>query len=84
MVTEGSLYLYEALDKKVYFKEATILVPPQWNNTHFTKARTESFEKVQRIMPFYIIHQIFTCSIISITFDIADTISMSNTGQNNN
>ncbi|KAI2644946.1 Calcium-activated chloride channel regulator 4 [Labeo rohita] len=24
MVTEGSIYLYEALDKKVYFKEATI------------------------------------------------------------
>uniref|UniRef100_A0A8C2F952 Chloride channel accessory 1 n=1 Tax=Cyprinus carpio TaxID=7962 RepID=A0A8C2F952_CYPCA len=29
MVTEGSLYLYHALDEKVYFREATILVPPQ-------------------------------------------------------
>ncbi|XP_073674204.1 calcium-activated chloride channel regulator 1-like [Garra rufa] len=47
MVTEGSLYLYEALDKKVYFKEATILVPPQWNSKDFTKARTESFEKAK-------------------------------------
>ncbi|KAK2881350.1 hypothetical protein QQF64_008339 [Cirrhinus molitorella] len=47
MVTEGSLYLYEALDKKVYFKEATILVPPQWKSTNFAKARTESFEKAK-------------------------------------
>ncbi|RXN10703.1 epithelial chloride channel -like protein [Labeo rohita] len=47
MVTEGSLYLYEALDKKVYFKEATILVPPQWNSKNFTKARTEFFEKAR-------------------------------------
>uniref|UniRef100_A0A672Q1R5 Calcium-activated chloride channel N-terminal domain-containing protein n=1 Tax=Sinocyclocheilus grahami TaxID=75366 RepID=A0A672Q1R5_SINGR len=54
MVTEGSYYLYDALDEKVYFKEATILVPPQWNSKDFTRARTESFEKVQRIMPFYL------------------------------
>ncbi len=59
MVTEGSFYLYDALDEKVYFKEATILVPPQWNGTNFTKARTESFGKVQRIMPFYLACQIF-------------------------
>uniref|UniRef100_A0A8C2D052 Chloride channel accessory 1 n=1 Tax=Cyprinus carpio TaxID=7962 RepID=A0A8C2D052_CYPCA len=45
MVTEGSYYLYDALDEKVYFKEATILVPPQWNSKDFFKARTESFEK---------------------------------------
>uniref|UniRef100_A0A8C1LP08 VWFA domain-containing protein n=1 Tax=Cyprinus carpio TaxID=7962 RepID=A0A8C1LP08_CYPCA len=43
MVTEGSLYLYHALDEKVYFREATILVPPEWNGMNFTKARTESF-----------------------------------------
>ncbi|KAI2656096.1 Calcium-activated chloride channel regulator 4A [Labeo rohita] len=47
MVTEGSLYLFEALDKKVYFKEATILIPPQWNSKGFTKARTELFEKAR-------------------------------------
>uniref|UniRef100_A0A8C1XGG8 Calcium-activated chloride channel N-terminal domain-containing protein n=1 Tax=Cyprinus carpio TaxID=7962 RepID=A0A8C1XGG8_CYPCA len=41
MVTEGSLYLYHALDEKVYFREATILVPPEWNGMNFTKARTE-------------------------------------------
>ncbi|XP_048016191.1 calcium-activated chloride channel regulator 4A-like [Megalobrama amblycephala] len=45
MVTEGSIYLHQALDKKVYFKEATILVPPHWNSTDFTKARAESYEK---------------------------------------
>ncbi|XP_052473200.1 calcium-activated chloride channel regulator 4A [Carassius gibelio] len=50
MVTEGSLYLYEALDKKVYFKEATILVPPQWNSKGFTKARTESYGKAKIII----------------------------------
>uniref|UniRef100_A0A8C1LN01 Chloride channel accessory 1 n=1 Tax=Cyprinus carpio TaxID=7962 RepID=A0A8C1LN01_CYPCA len=47
MATEGSLYLYHALDEKVYFREATILVPPQWNGTNFTKARTESFGKAK-------------------------------------
>ncbi|XP_016432039.1 epithelial chloride channel protein-like [Sinocyclocheilus rhinocerous] len=47
MVTEGSFYLYDALDEKVYFREATILVPPQWNGTNFTKARTESFGKAK-------------------------------------
>ncbi|XP_026112862.1 calcium-activated chloride channel regulator 1-like [Carassius auratus] len=47
MVTEGSFYLYDALDRKVYFREATILVPPHWNGTNFTKARTESFGKAK-------------------------------------
>ncbi|XP_042627614.1 calcium-activated chloride channel regulator 3A-1-like [Cyprinus carpio] len=47
MVTEGSVYLYEALDKKVYFKEATILVPSHWKSKNVTKARTESFEKAK-------------------------------------
>ncbi|XP_067221357.1 calcium-activated chloride channel regulator 1-like isoform X2 [Chanodichthys erythropterus] len=45
MVTKGSIHLHQALDKKVYFKEATILVPPHWNSKDFTKARTESYEK---------------------------------------
>uniref|UniRef100_A0A672LXS4 Calcium-activated chloride channel regulator 4A-like n=1 Tax=Sinocyclocheilus grahami TaxID=75366 RepID=A0A672LXS4_SINGR len=58
MVTEGSLYLYGALDEKVYFREATILVPPEWKGTDFTKARTESFGKVQRSMRFYLACQI--------------------------
>uniref|UniRef100_A0A8C1D8A1 Chloride channel accessory 1 n=1 Tax=Cyprinus carpio carpio TaxID=630221 RepID=A0A8C1D8A1_CYPCA len=44
MVTEGSFSLYDALNKKVYFREVTILVPPQWNGTNFTKARTEQFQ----------------------------------------
>ncbi|XP_058655380.1 calcium-activated chloride channel regulator 3A-1-like [Onychostoma macrolepis] len=47
MVTEGSFYLYDALDEKVYFREATILVPPEWNGTDFAKARTESFGKAK-------------------------------------
>uniref|UniRef100_A0A8C2CUI2 Chloride channel accessory 1 n=1 Tax=Cyprinus carpio TaxID=7962 RepID=A0A8C2CUI2_CYPCA len=47
MVTEGSFSLYDALNKKVYFREVTILVPPQWNGTNFTKARTESFGKAK-------------------------------------
>uniref|UniRef100_A0A673KU12 Si:ch211-116o3.3 n=1 Tax=Sinocyclocheilus rhinocerous TaxID=307959 RepID=A0A673KU12_9TELE len=34
MVTEGSFYLYDALDEKVYFREATILVPPQIDNAN--------------------------------------------------
>ncbi|XP_067307126.1 calcium-activated chloride channel regulator 1-like isoform X2 [Pseudorasbora parva] len=50
MVTEGSVHLHQALDKKVYFKEATILVPPHWNSKEFTRARTESFEKAKIII----------------------------------
>ncbi|XP_056329950.1 calcium-activated chloride channel regulator 1-like isoform X2 [Danio aesculapii] len=45
MVTEGSVHLYKALDKKVYFKEVTILVPFNWNGKGFARARTELFEK---------------------------------------
>ncbi|XP_051963013.1 calcium-activated chloride channel regulator 3A-1-like [Xyrauchen texanus] len=47
MVTEGSEYLFHALDKKVYFKEATILVPLQWNSKDYSKSRTESYEKAK-------------------------------------
>ncbi|XP_077065031.1 calcium-activated chloride channel regulator 4A-like [Siphateles boraxobius] len=50
MVTEGSVHLHQALDKKVYFKEATILVPPQWNSKEFTRARTESYEKAKIVI----------------------------------
>ncbi|XP_067307117.1 calcium-activated chloride channel regulator 1-like isoform X1 [Pseudorasbora parva] len=50
MVTEGSVHLHQALDKKVYFKEATILVPPHWNSKEFSRARTESFEKAKIII----------------------------------
>ncbi|KAA0702251.1 Calcium-activated chloride channel regulator 1 [Triplophysa tibetana] len=46
MFTEGSSYLFEAMEKKVYFKDITILVPAQWSGTDFIKSRTESFEKV--------------------------------------
>nr|XP_055052013.1 calcium-activated chloride channel regulator 4A-like [Misgurnus anguillicaudatus] len=45
MFTEGSLYLFEAMEKKVYFRNVTILVPPHWNSKNYTKARTESYEK---------------------------------------
>ncbi|XP_026116800.1 calcium-activated chloride channel regulator 1-like [Carassius auratus] len=47
MVTEGSFHLFDALCKKVYFREATIVVPPRWNGINFTKARTESFGKAK-------------------------------------
>nr|XP_021328578.1 epithelial chloride channel protein-like isoform X2 [Danio rerio] len=47
MFTEGLFHLYLALDKKVYFKEATILVPPHWSTKDFSRARTETFEKAK-------------------------------------
>ncbi|ROL43989.1 Calcium-activated chloride channel regulator 3A-1 [Anabarilius grahami] len=47
MFTEGSIYLHQALEKKVYFKEATILVPPHWNGVKFDRASTESYEKAK-------------------------------------
>ncbi|XP_046718340.1 calcium-activated chloride channel regulator 1-like [Silurus meridionalis] len=45
MVTGGSTYLFEALDRKVYFKEVKILVPPNWTSGIYERARTESFDK---------------------------------------
>ncbi|XP_048015955.1 calcium-activated chloride channel regulator 4-like [Megalobrama amblycephala] len=47
MFTEGSNYLHQALGKKVYFKEATILVPPNWSGKEFDRASTESYEKAR-------------------------------------
>ncbi|XP_067222280.1 calcium-activated chloride channel regulator 3A-1-like isoform X2 [Chanodichthys erythropterus] len=47
MFTEGSIYLHQALEKKVYFKEATILVPPNWSGVKFDRASTESYEKAK-------------------------------------
>ncbi|XP_056612880.1 LOW QUALITY PROTEIN: calcium-activated chloride channel regulator 4A-like [Triplophysa dalaica] len=47
MFTEGSSYLFEAMEKKVYFKDITILVPAQWNSIDLNKSRTESFEKAR-------------------------------------
>ncbi|KAA0708457.1 Calcium-activated chloride channel regulator 1 [Triplophysa tibetana] len=46
MFIEGSLYLFDAFEKKVYFKDITILVPAQWKGTDLKKLRTESFEEV--------------------------------------
>ncbi|XP_046719137.1 calcium-activated chloride channel regulator 3A-1-like [Silurus meridionalis] len=44
MITSGSEYLFEALDRKVFFKEVKILVPPTWKGK-YEKATTESYKK---------------------------------------
>uniref|UniRef100_A0A3B1J396 VWFA domain-containing protein n=1 Tax=Astyanax mexicanus TaxID=7994 RepID=A0A3B1J396_ASTMX len=46
MITDGSEYLHQALDNKVFIKEVKILVPPNWNGS-YEKARRETYDKVQ-------------------------------------
>ncbi|XP_048015951.1 calcium-activated chloride channel regulator 1-like [Megalobrama amblycephala] len=47
MVTKGSIHLHQALDKKVYFKEATILVPPHWSSKDFTKQEQSPMKRCE-------------------------------------
>uniref|UniRef100_A0A3B1JUK1 Calcium-activated chloride channel N-terminal domain-containing protein n=1 Tax=Astyanax mexicanus TaxID=7994 RepID=A0A3B1JUK1_ASTMX len=44
MITDGSEYLHQALDNKVFIKEVKILVPPNWNGS-YEKARRETYDK---------------------------------------
>ncbi|MCI4385521.1 hypothetical protein PGIGA_G00051480 [Pangasianodon gigas] len=45
MIVNGSDYLFEALDQKVFFKEVKILVPPNWTTGKYDRATTETFDK---------------------------------------
>ncbi|KAB5550043.1 hypothetical protein PHYPO_G00049120 [Pangasianodon hypophthalmus] len=45
MIVNGSDYLFEALDHKVFFKEVKILVPPNWTTGKYDRATTETFDK---------------------------------------
>lgn len=47
MITNGSEYVFQALDNKVFFKEVKILVPPNWTGK-YEKAKTETFDKVKQ------------------------------------
>ncbi|MCJ8739747.1 hypothetical protein PDJAM_G00050730, partial [Pangasius djambal] len=45
MIVNGSDYLFEALDHKVFFKEVKILVPPNWTPGTYDRATTETYDK---------------------------------------
>ncbi|KAI4882946.1 hypothetical protein NFI96_015881, partial [Prochilodus magdalenae] len=49
MIINGSEYLFQALDKKVFIKEVKILVPPNWNGTYH-KARRETYKRAKIII----------------------------------
>ncbi|KAG9264853.1 calcium-activated chloride channel regulator 3A-1-like [Astyanax mexicanus] len=49
MITDGSEYLHQALDNKVFIKEVKILVPPNWNGS-YEKARRETYDKANIII----------------------------------
>ncbi|XP_066525167.1 calcium-activated chloride channel regulator 4A-like isoform X2 [Hoplias malabaricus] len=51
MITNGSEYLLQALDKKVYIKEVKILVPPNWRGT-YERARRETYDKANIIIDY--------------------------------
>ncbi|XP_066534181.1 calcium-activated chloride channel regulator 4A-like [Hoplias malabaricus] len=51
MITSGSEYLFQALDKKVYIKEVKILVPPKWKGT-YERARRETYDKANIIIDY--------------------------------
>ncbi|XP_036412467.1 calcium-activated chloride channel regulator 4A-like [Colossoma macropomum] len=48
MIINGSAYLFQALDNKVFIKEVKILVPPNWNGSYH-KARRETYKKAKII-----------------------------------
>ncbi|KAL7825270.1 hypothetical protein AOLI_G00324770 [Acnodon oligacanthus] len=49
MIINGSDYLFQALDHKVFIKEVKILVPPSWNGSYH-KARRETYKKARIII----------------------------------
>uniref|UniRef100_A0AAR2KCV8 Calcium-activated chloride channel N-terminal domain-containing protein n=1 Tax=Pygocentrus nattereri TaxID=42514 RepID=A0AAR2KCV8_PYGNA len=44
MITSASEYLFQALDKLLFFKEVKILVPPNWSGT-YVRTRKETYDK---------------------------------------
>lgn len=46
MIKDGSQYLFEATQKRLYVSEVTILVPPNWSSGTYSSARTELYDKV--------------------------------------
>ncbi|XP_063065535.1 calcium-activated chloride channel regulator 1-like [Engraulis encrasicolus] len=50
MVNKASNELYGAVGQRFYFKEVTILVPANWTNGTYNKAKTETYEKANVII----------------------------------
>ncbi|XP_062308633.1 calcium-activated chloride channel regulator 3A-1-like isoform X1 [Osmerus eperlanus] len=49
MVSDASLYLFQVMNNKLYFKDVTILVPPKWTGK-YSRANTETYEKANIII----------------------------------
>ncbi|XP_062308217.1 calcium-activated chloride channel regulator 3A-1-like [Osmerus eperlanus] len=49
MVSEASSYLFQVMNNKLYFKNVTILVPPNWTG-NYSRANTETYEKANIII----------------------------------
>ncbi|CAB1323940.1 unnamed protein product [Coregonus sp. 'balchen'] len=50
MIKEASRHLLSATEKNFYFKEVTILVPPNWNKRNYSRAKTEVYDKANIII----------------------------------
>ncbi|NWZ20376.1 CLCA2 regulator, partial [Asarcornis scutulata] len=50
MITEASLYLFNATRGRVYFRSVKILVPPTWKDKSYEKPKHETYEKADVIV----------------------------------
>ena len=46
MVSDASSYLFQVMNNKLYFKDVTIIVPPNWTG-NYSRTNTETYEKVK-------------------------------------
>lgn len=47
MITEASLYLFNATRGRVYFRSVKVLIPPTWKDKSYEKPKHETYEKVR-------------------------------------
>uniref|UniRef100_A0A8C3CUK4 Chloride channel accessory 2 n=1 Tax=Cairina moschata TaxID=8855 RepID=A0A8C3CUK4_CAIMO len=50
MITEASLYLFNATRGRVYFRSMKILIPPTWKDKSYEKPKHETYEKADVIV----------------------------------
>ncbi|XP_071897658.1 calcium-activated chloride channel regulator family member 3-like isoform X2 [Anas platyrhynchos] len=50
MITEASLYLFNATRGRVYFRSVKVLIPPTWKDKSYEKPKHETYEKADVIV----------------------------------
>ncbi|XP_048205908.1 calcium-activated chloride channel regulator 2 [Perognathus longimembris pacificus] len=50
MITEASIYLFNATKRRVFFRNIQLLIPSTWNAHNYSKVKQESYEKANVIV----------------------------------